>query len=203
MVGVYKIVSPVGKVYIGQSWDISSRWRAYHRGYGSLSQRHLNRSFKKYGVRSHRFELLHVLPCDITQIVLDTYEEVYMSFYRECFELLNIREAGSRGRLSQETKNRISEGNKGKVRSEEVKRKISEAKKGSVSPRKGVRLPPEQVERIRLARLGTKMSPESSEKKRKATKGVKKGPFSPEHIQKLKDASRRRYERQRKTLLQA
>lgn len=29
--GIYKIISPTGKIYIGQSIDIEKRWKAYKR----------------------------------------------------------------------------------------------------------------------------------------------------------------------------
>lgn len=45
------------------------------------------------------------------QDVLDNYESVYMNAYKDSgFKLLNIRDAGSRGLHSEESKNKISEG---------------------------------------------------------------------------------------------
>ena len=34
MIGIYKIVSPSGKVYIGQSTNIERRWKEYKTGLG-------------------------------------------------------------------------------------------------------------------------------------------------------------------------
>lgn len=104
MVGIYKITSPSGKVYIGQSWDIDLRLSKYHQIRWN-KQRKLYASFKKYGVKNHKFEVVHELPEDVDQEVMDTYEIFYISQYRSCgIELLNLRDGGSRGKHSEETK---------------------------------------------------------------------------------------------------
>lgn len=55
--GIYKIVSPSGKVYVGQSVDINTRFSKYRSLY-CPGQRRLCASFKKYGVLSHAFEII-------------------------------------------------------------------------------------------------------------------------------------------------
>jgi predicted GIY-YIG superfamily endonuclease len=40
MIGIYKITSPSGKVYIGQSWDIYDRWKKHKQK--NLNRRELN-----------------------------------------------------------------------------------------------------------------------------------------------------------------
>lgn len=135
MIGIYKITSPSGKIYIGQSWNIKDRFRKYN--YKS-NQQFLMRSFFKYGVQNHTFQIIEEFNQDITQEFLDEKEIYYMKFYKDQgFILLNIREGGSRGKLSPETilkmksslKGRQSP-NKGKKLSQETKDKISKAKKG-------------------------------------------------------------------------
>lgn len=57
MIGVYKITSPSGKIYIGSSSDIEQRFYNYRRLHCG-SQRRLYYSFLKYGVENHKFEII-------------------------------------------------------------------------------------------------------------------------------------------------
>jgi group I intron endonuclease len=109
MVGIYKITSPSNSVYIGQSWNIEHRWN----GYNSMknirgNEGKLPASFLKYGAKDHIFEVVHELPKDITQDILDRYEQLYIDCYRDCeINILNTREAGSRGKHAEETKEKL------------------------------------------------------------------------------------------------
>ena len=47
-IGIYKITSPSGKVYIGQSWDIKKRFSKYRSLQSVYKQRVLFNSFKKH-----------------------------------------------------------------------------------------------------------------------------------------------------------
>ena len=115
MVGIYKITSPTNKIYIGQSWDIKNRWKGYKYTKQNKSINKLQSSFIKYGLKNHIFEIIHELPYDITQNILDNYEILYIQLYKNCgFTLLNIRDGGSKGKLSQETKNKLKNINTGK-----------------------------------------------------------------------------------------
>lgn len=164
MIGIYKLTSPTGKVYIGQSWDISKRMSKYKSTHCE-DQLKLYNSIKKYGFGNHEFKIVHQLPVDIDQNILDYYEQLYMDAYRDCgIELMNIRDGGSRGKhseetikkmrgnngkwmlgrkLSKETKIKIGKasiGNKhnlGRSPSEETRHKISVFNKGRASPFKG------------------------------------------------------------------
>ncbi|HEX5186715.1 MAG TPA: hypothetical protein VFV86_07475 [Nitrososphaeraceae archaeon] len=120
MIGIYKITNPKGKVYIGQSWNLKKRQIEYKSLWGKGQDRLYN-SIKKYGWENHTFKIIHELPIDITQEVLDNYENLYWSQYRDCgFEMMNIREPlGNRGRLSEETKQKISKSNSKKKRTKE------------------------------------------------------------------------------------
>ena len=60
MIGIYKITSPSGKVYIGQSRNIKNRkWR--YKRLDCKSQVKLYSSFKKYGFDKHKFEIIQIL----------------------------------------------------------------------------------------------------------------------------------------------
>ena len=55
--GIYKISSPKGRIYIGQSVNINYRWYQ-HRHNTNQEYALLYRSFKKYGVENHLFTLI-------------------------------------------------------------------------------------------------------------------------------------------------
>lgn len=61
--GIYKITSPTGKIYIGQSEDIKSRFRNY-KTTSSDGQPRLHRSLKKYGWFHHVFEIIEECSTD-------------------------------------------------------------------------------------------------------------------------------------------
>ena len=129
--GIYKITSPSGKVYIGQSRDIQMRWNNYRKLKACKSQIALYNSFIKYGVQNHIFQNLINLPSDVSQETLNNYELQYWKFHKDCnVEMLNIREPGIKGRHSEETRMKMSKnmlGNKinlGRKMDNDTKNKI-------------------------------------------------------------------------------
>lgn len=137
MVGIYKITSPSGRVYIGQSMDIEKRWRGY-RNLSCKGQKILYQSFKKYGVENHVFTIVHELPNDVTQEILDVYEILYIEQYQSnLFKFpenngMNLTEGGFRGtrghKHSEETKEffrQLKLGKKGRKITEETRLKMS------------------------------------------------------------------------------
>lgn len=133
MIGIYKITSPTGKVYIGQSWDIKRRWSDHKSASmrSRLKSSRLVKSIEKYGMESHSLTVLHELPEDVAQAILDVYEQLYMDVYKESgCELLNLKAGGSRGKHAEETKEKLSAIKIGRPLSEEHKAKLSKATKG-------------------------------------------------------------------------
>jgi len=57
MIGIYKITNPKGKIYIGQSINIKKRFNQY-KWSKAKNQPILHRSFLKYGVENHKFEII-------------------------------------------------------------------------------------------------------------------------------------------------
>lgn len=94
--GIYKITSPSGKIYIGQSPDINRRWNVYRLELCKL-QRRLYRSIKKYGWENHKTEVIEI--CSIKK--LNEKEIYWISFYNSfgTFHGMNltIGGEGSRG----------------------------------------------------------------------------------------------------------
>lgn len=127
--GIYKITSPTGKVYIGQSIDIKKRIEDYKYPVRVKSQRKLYSSLKKHGYKKHKFEI--VMQCNIEK--LDEMEIFYIDVYNTCNTKhgLNCNHGGQGHRIhSEETKRRLSESMKGRKVSEERRRRMSEAKTG-------------------------------------------------------------------------
>jgi group I intron endonuclease len=152
MIGIYKITSPSGKVYIGQSRNIDQRFTHYGRLH-CKGQFALYNSFLKHGVENHLKEIIYELPDDIEQDVLDRYEQLYITAFKECgITLLNLREGGRGGKHGQSTKDKIRQSLKGNIINENqlnglrkgwsaaknkklsdvTKKKLSEINKGKV-----------------------------------------------------------------------
>jgi group I intron endonuclease len=136
---IYKIVNPQGKVYIGQTWDVTTRASSYKNLHCSR-QLKLYNSLKKYSWDNHTFEIVHILPGDVKQEVLDRYEIFYWQQYKDLScEMLNLKEPGSKGKHSESTKLLFSEirrgkvsGHKGKFHTEATKQKIGNVHRGKV-----------------------------------------------------------------------
>lgn len=109
MVGIYKIESPSGKVYIGQSWDVNRRLKQY-KSLDCKTQTKIFNSLNFYSPEKHLFEIELELRDDISQASLDCWEEYYMDLYKsKGVELLNLSKAGSFGKLSEESRKKMSE----------------------------------------------------------------------------------------------
>ncbi len=107
MMCIYKITSPTGRVYIGQTVNVLTR-RSYYKNLQCKRQRRIFNSLKKHGWERHRFEIIHELPEDCDKEVLMKYEELYIEQYKECgVELMNLKGGGRFGKLSQESKDLI------------------------------------------------------------------------------------------------
>lgn len=56
--GIYKITSPTGRIYIGQSKDIQGRRGQYTRIKYCSAQPRIYKSLKKYGFEAHQFDII-------------------------------------------------------------------------------------------------------------------------------------------------
>jgi len=127
MIGIYKITSPNGRAYIGQSIDIQRRF-SFYKHLNCKKQPVLYRSFVKYGVDNHTFEILEL--CSFND--LNIKERYWQEFYNVLNEGLNcnLTETDVLPKIySQETKDKISKSNTGKVFTDEHKQHLSETKK--------------------------------------------------------------------------
>lgn len=125
MIGIYKITSPSGKIYIGQSWDLNKRFKQYN-SLQCKGQKKLYNSLCKYGVENHSFEIIKNINNHTLQAELDHWEHFYWEKYKnEHIELLNLIEPKIYGHISQDVINIFKQ-----PKSEEHKRKISIAHLG-------------------------------------------------------------------------
>jgi len=164
MIGIYKITSPVGKVYVGQSVDIELRWRRY--GWLEANTQHrLYNSFNKYGVTNHIFEVLE----ECEECMLNEKERYWQDFFNVVEEGLNLKLTNTDDRsgrmsseskrkmvgrvVSSETRRKISKANTGKVRSEEFRQNVSNSKKGKTYPSRK-KPSPETIRKRALANTG-------------------------------------------------
>lgn len=124
--GIYKIVSPSGQIYIGQSININKRFYDYSL-YRCKTQPRLYNSLKKYGWDSH---LKEIFPCK--ELDLNLMEKYYVDLFKtfNTKHGMNCRDGGgSHGRFSDETRNKIRE--VAKSVSAETKRKRVETRRKS------------------------------------------------------------------------
>lgn len=146
MIGIYKIVSPTKKIYIGQSIDIEKRFIIY-KNLNCKSQKRLYHSFNKHGVSSHVFSVIE--ECEVFE--LNDKERYYQEIYcatgikgMNCMltksndrsgkhsdkTLLKFREV--RKNISKETRKKQSIAQLGRKHSDETKLKMSKSALGVV-----------------------------------------------------------------------
>jgi group I intron endonuclease len=125
--GIYKITNPKGRVYIGQSINLDKRLIDYKRYLKTGSQIKLKNSIIKYGVKNHIFEILEICPI----LLLNERERHWQEYY----DVLSVKGLNCKytktldksGKLSQETRDKISISLKGSKRTLEQKENISKS----------------------------------------------------------------------------
>lgn len=138
--GIYMIQNEVNhKIYVGQSLDVEHRWKVHKWSLNGNyhSSTHLQQAWDKYGENSFSFTLL--LECEQSQ--LNTYEQYYilelMTYDRRVG--YNSSYGGSAERLT-----------------EESKKKIGDANRGTNSTQYGKRLSPETCQKMSMSKTGGK-----------------------------------------------
>ena len=146
MIGIYKITSPSGKIYIGQSVNIKQRI-SFYKNYKCEKQRKLYASLKKHGWESHKFEVIHL--CEVSE--LNNLEKHYIKI-NDSFDTvngLNLMSGGDGCRHSKETIIKL----KNRVVSIETRQKLSDIQKGKISFRKGKKNTKEHNEKVSKTRI--------------------------------------------------
>ncbi len=128
-IGIYKIINPKGRIYIGQSVDLENRFYHY-KIMNCKKQPRLYNSFIKYGVDNHIFEILE--ECQLT--VLNERERYWQEQYdvlsKHGLNCVLTSYKNVRGKMSEESKQKISLKNKG----------VNNGMYGKVSSKKGIKV---------------------------------------------------------------
>jgi group I intron endonuclease len=185
--GIYCIENVVtGQKYIGQAVNIDKRIKTHKRtlNNGSHPNKHLARSYGKYGINNFKFYIIE----ECNEDNLNNKEIYYIAKYKTTNpdKGYNKTFGGEGGRPTEETKQKIRENhvdNKGeknpmygmtgeknpmwgKQHSEEAKKKISEAKKGENNPNYGKQRSEETRKKISMSQIGKVISIEARDKMR-------------------------------------
>jgi len=183
---IYKITSPSGKVYIGQTKNISNRKNSY-KGFNTPStsikaQIKLYNSLSKYGWDNHKFEVIDECQfCGINNWLLDSLEIHWINEYDSFNNGLNCTKGGSGQcghKHSIEAKLKMGNSMKGRVMSEQTKQKISNSNKGILIHTKRKPLSDETKQRISNSNKGRthakyERTPHSEETKQKMSNSQK------------------------------
>lgn len=127
IIGIYKIISPTERVYIGQSIDIYKRWIAYINNHSIVSnQPLLKKSFDKYSADNHTFEIIE--ECEVED--LNCRERYWQEYYDVLNGGLNcvLNDCNNKPRKWSEERKKAFTGknnpNYGKKHTEETKKKL-------------------------------------------------------------------------------
>ena len=172
MIGIYKITSPTGKIYIGQSVNIRKRMLKY-KNLNCKSQSILYKSILKYGWCNHIFEVIE--ECDIE--LLNNKER----FYQDIFDA-----TGKNGLNCMLTKTNDRSG----FHSQETKQKLSEARRKDKNSFFGKKHKEDSLLKMKIASSLRRHTPESLEKLRIANTGDKNAMFGRNHTKEAIDKIR-------------
>lgn len=107
MITIYKITSPTGRIYIGQTKDYKKRMNLY-KILHCRTQYRLHNSLKKYGFNNHICEVVE----EVDNIMADSREQYWISYFK-CYwkdenKGLNLNRGGNRPKHTEETKRKLS-----------------------------------------------------------------------------------------------
>jgi group I intron endonuclease len=132
---LYKIRHKInGKIYIGQTIRPIQERLEEHRKGTSSNCRLIYRSIKKYGWDNFDIDWYECPDEDLNdheKFLVKVLGTLTPNGY-------NLKEGGGNGKLSEETKQKIGDGNRGKNHSDEHKKNNREAKLGEKNPRYGI-----------------------------------------------------------------
>lgn len=171
VIGIYKITSPSGRIYIGQSIDVFRRLSKYSMPSSSSKQPKLFKSIQKYGISLHNKELLEECKFEDLNIRERYYQELF-----DCIEnglnCIYTDTSEKPKRCSNETRQKMSKNNcrywLGRKLTQEQKDNIAEKNRINNT---GKVLSQQTKDKIRNSLLGNVISEETKLKISKANKG--------------------------------
>ena len=113
---IYKLESPSGKCYVGQTVNLRKRLSRYKNA-SCEGQPYIYNAIKKYGFDNFKVEILYQTETEFTHlgVLLDTLETAWINKYDCINNGYNLMQGGAGGyRHSQKTKDKISEALKGR-----------------------------------------------------------------------------------------
>lgn len=157
---IYKIINKVnGKIYIGQTMQKGGFDARYKRNLRKETDNdHLRKSIDKYGIDN--FEIIKEFDIAYSKDELNEKEKYWIKIYNSTNEDYgyNKRHGGDGGRHTDETKKKIGEANKGRVKNAEERERISKNRKGKSKgkdhPNYGKELSIEAKQKISKANKG-------------------------------------------------
>ena len=177
--GIYKIVNKVnGKYYVGSSKDIYDRWKE-HKQY-LIHKYHpndyLQHAWNKYGEIAFDFIIIEKL----TESELKNIEQKYLDKIKENKSIAyNLRYDAVGGEMSEYSKKKIGDKNRGKKRTAECRLKMSISRKGRIFTE-------QTKQKISLSHIGNKnpnfgkkLSNETKSKLSKTNGGKNNPRFNP------------------------
>jgi len=130
-VGIYKLISPSGKVYIGQSKNLKVRFQRYKRLH-CKGQVHLYHALQKYSFDS--FKVITLVSFSeyspFIQTILDKLEIHFIKLFKSNLNGYNLQGGGKNGSHAKETIQKMKHAQKGRIFSELHKKHISDSKIG-------------------------------------------------------------------------
>lgn len=136
---IYKLQSPSGKIYIGQTVNINKRFSEYKTFHHCENQKKLFNALKKYGWENFNKEILETIEEEIIENLKNTLNELeikYISEYDCVKSGYNICLGGNQHRLGvKETEEQIQK--KRDAWTDEKRKAQSEKFKGELNPRFG------------------------------------------------------------------
>ena len=151
--GIYKITSPSGKIYIGQSRDIDKRI-VFYKNINCKRQPILYNSLIKYAWNNHKFEI--ILECDVNN--LNRFEMSYIKSY-DSFNSkygMNLTTGGEGHIFSEKSRKKMSHNAKIRKYSNVTRQRISKSLTG-------IKRSKETIEKMRKSKTGLKHTKESKQ----------------------------------------
>lgn len=150
MIGIYKITSPTGRVYIGQTINLEERIKTYKRG-NCKNQIKVKRSFEKHGIHTHIFQIIKLCRVEELNDAERYFQDTFDCLGKNGLNCKLSKSFDKNGFLSEETKARIS--------------------KGLIGITKGKKVRPDIIEIIRITSTGRVPSLEARQNMSNAQKG--------------------------------
>lgn len=130
IIGIYKITSPSGRIYIGQSRNFKSRCSDYKSLDKVVKQRRLYNSYVKYGVENHKIEFIEECLFEKLNIVERKWQDYYDVTSKNGLNCVLVGTEEKPYVMTEESKLKISAAHKGKIMSLETREKLSKSHTG-------------------------------------------------------------------------